>query len=305
MRFFHSWKNVPPAFQNAVVAVGNFDGFHAGHRAVVEKAAEIGRELDRPVVLMTFEPHPETYFRAALRPFRLTPVRAKVRAITTLPVDAFFVLPFNKTLAEMSAETFVDEVLINGLHAAHLVVGDDFGFGRGRAGSVGFLRKNHPELPLTAVAKVRDAAGETVSSSRIRAFIADGKVDRAAALTGRPFEIEGRVVHGFKRGRTIGFPTINIEPADVVVPKLGVYAGLVVLDGTDRPALVNIGTRPTVGGTNVLLEAHILDYSGDLYGRRLRVKLVRFVRPERKFDDLQALKAQIVEDTETIKRILA
>ena len=158
---------------------------------------------------------------------------------------------------------------------------------------------------LTAVAKVRDAAGETVSSSRIRAFIADGKVDRAAALTGRPFEIEGRVVHGFKRGRTIGFPTINIEPADVVVPKLGVYAGLVVLDGTDRPALVNIGTRPTVGGTNVLLEAHILDYSGDLYGRRLRVKLVRFVRPERKFDDLQALKAQIVEDTETIKRILA
>ena len=305
MRFFHSWKNVPPAFQNAVVAIGNFDGFHAGHRAVVAKAAEIAEKMNRPVVLMTFEPHPETYFRAAVRSFRLTPVRAKVRAITALPIDAFFVLPFNKALAAMSAEDFVGDVLINGLHAAHLVVGDDFGFGRNRAGSVDFLRKNHPELPLTAVAKVRDATGETISSSRIRAFIADGSVDRAAALIGRPFEIEGRVVHGFKRGRTIGYPTINIELADVVVPKLGVYAGLVVLDGEDRPALVNIGTRPTVGGTDVLLEAHILDYSGDLYGRRLRVKLVRFVRPERKFDDLRALKNQIIEDTETIKRILA
>lgn len=304
MRFFHSWRKVPEAYQNAVIAVGNFDGFHLGHHAVVEKAVEVGKEMNRPVMLMTFEPHPSAFFRPGGRTFRITPIRAKVRAICTLPIDGFFVFPFNRAFADMTAKQFVDNVLIGGLHAAALVVGEDYGFGHNREGDVEYLQKNYPALPVYPVAKLRDFNGEIISSSRIRAFIRDGHVAQAAKLTGRPFEIEGYVVHGFKRGRVIGFPTINIEPHDSIVPRLGVYAAKVLLDGEWKPALANIGTRPTVDGEGILLEAHILNYNGDLYGKRLRVQLTEFIRPEQKFASLIELKRQIEQDMNQIKRIL-
>lgn len=304
MRFFHSWHKVPVEFQNAVVAIGNFDGFHQGHRAVVEKAVAIGKQTGRPVVLMTFEPHPSAFFRPGSRTFRITPIRSKVRAICRLPIDGFFVFSFNHDFAEMDADEFIREVLINGLHAAHIVVGEDYGFGKNRQGDVNYIRKQYPALSVTAVSKLRDEHGEIISSSRIRAFLRDGAVEKASDLMEHPFEIEGYVIHGAQRGRQIGYPTINIEPNDSIIPKSGVYAARVEIDGKMRNAVANIGTRPTVNGQGILLEAHILDFSRDLYGERLRVQLVSFIRPEIHFASMDELKQQIGKDTQTVRRIL-
>ncbi len=304
MRFFHSWQNVPSDFQNAVVAIGNFDGFHKGHRAVVETAVKIADEQKHPVVLMTFEPHPSGFFRPGGRTFRITPIRSKVRAICRLPIDGFFVFNFNRAFADMSAADFIENVLIKGLHAAHIVVGEDYGFGKNRQGDIAFIRKHYPSLPVTAVQKLRDQNGEIISSSRIRSFLRDGEVEKASGLMEHPFEIEGYVIHGQKRGRQIGFPTINIDPKESILPRIGVYAATVETDNQTFKAVANIGTRPTVNGTGVLLEAHLLGFDGDLYGKRLRVRLFTFIRPEVRFDSMEELKAQIIRDTQTVKRIL-
>ena len=303
MRFFHSWQKIPPAYQNAVIAIGNFDGFHKGHRAVVEQAVKIAHEKELPVVLMTFEPHPSGFFRPGSRTFRITPIRSKVRAICQLPIDGFCVFPFNKSFAEMSAKDFVENVLINGLHAAHIVVGEDYGFGKNRQGDVAYMRKNYPDLPVTAVKKLRDQNGEIISSSRIRSFLRDGEVEKASGLMEHPFEMEGYVIHGAQLGRKIGFPTINIDPLDSILPRIGVYAASVEVDDKRYKAVANIGFRPTVNGKNVLLEAHLLGFDGDLYGRRLRVRLLTFIRPEIHFNSLEELKSQIIKDSETVERI--
>lgn len=303
MRFFHSWQKIPPFYQNAVIAIGNFDGFHKGHRTVVEQAVKIARQENRLVLLVTFEPHPNGFFRPSSKTFRITPTRSKVRAICQLPIDGFCVFSFNQSFAAMTADAFIENVLINGLHAAHIVVGEDYGFGKNRLGDVAFIRKNYPNLPVTVVKKMRDQNGEIISSSRIRAFLRDGEVEKAAGLMERPFEIEGYVIHGNQLGRTIGFPTININPADSILPKFGVYAAKVEIDGVFFNAIANIGSRPTVNGKTVLLEAHILNFNDDLYGRRLRVQLLTFIRPEVHFNSIDELKAQITKDSEFIKRI--
>ena len=303
MRFFHSWQKIPPAYQNAVIAIGNFDGFHKGHRAVVEQAVKIAQQKNQPVLLMTFEPHPSGFFRPGGRTFRITPIRSKVRAISRLPIDAFCVFLFDKHFSEMSPDEFVENVLIKGLHASHIVVGEDYGFGRNRTGDVAYMRRKYPDLPVTAVKKLRDQSGEIISSSRIRAFLRDGAVERAAELMEHPFEIEGYVIHGKQVGRQLGFPTINIVPADSILPKLGVYAASVEIDDVSYKAMAYIGHRPTIGGSTVLLEAHILDFDGDLYGRRLRVRLLSFIRPENVFQSVDDLKKQIMNDLEHIKRI--
>lgn len=304
MKFFHSWRNVPPSFQNAVVAIGNFDGFHKGHRAVVETAVKIARKEKRPVVLMTFEPHPSGFFRPGGRTFRITPIRSKVRAICQLPIDGFFVFAFNRSFADMSADDFINDVLINGLHAAHIVVGEDYGFGKNRQGDIAYIRNHYPSLPVTAVPKLRDQNAEIISSSRIRSFLRDGEVEKASGLMEHPFEIEGYVIHGKQQGRLLGFPTINIKPQESILPRIGVYAACVEMNGQHYKAVANIGTRPTVNGEGFLLEAHILGFNGDLYGERLRVKLLTFIRPEVRFNSMEELKMQIMKDTQTVKRIL-
>lgn len=304
MRFFHSWQNVPREFQNAIVAIGNFDGFHKGHKAVVETAVKIAQAEKRPVVLMTFEPHPSGFFRPGGRTFRITPIRSKVRAICRLPIDGFFVFPFNRAFADMSANDFIENVLVKGLHAAHIVVGEDYGFGKNRQGDIAYIREHYPELPVTAVQKLRDQNGEIISSSRIRSFLRDGEVEKASGLMEHPFEIEGYVIHGAQRGRQMGFPTINIEPKDSILPRIGVYAATVEADGKHFNAVANIGTRPTVNGEGVLLEAHLLNFNGDLYGKRLRVRLISFIRPEVRFNSMDELKNQIILDVQTVKRIL-
>ncbi len=304
MQFFHSWKKVPSDFHHCVVAIGNFDGFHQGHRAVVEEAVRIGKKENKHVLLMTFEPHPSGFFRPSERTFRITPIRSKVRAICRLPIDGFFVFNFNEAFANMSAETFVKEVLIEGLHVSSLVVGEDYGFGKGRLGDVNFIRTHFPELSIYAVPKLKDEHAEIISSSRIRSFLRDGEIKKASLLMEHPFEIEGYVIHGDKRGRQIGFPTINIEPKDSIIPRNGVYLASVEIDDKAFKAIANIGKRPTVDGEKTLLEAHILDFSKDLYAKRLRVKLLNFIREERQFSSLQELKEQIKKDVKTVQGIV-
>lgn len=304
MIFFHKWKNIPQKYKNAVLAIGNFDGFHLGHRSVINYAVQLGKKLNRPVALMTFEPHPSYFFRPGTQTFRITPIRSKVRAICTLPIDAFFVLSFNSTLSNMSADDFVKDVLIKELHISALVVGQDYSFGKHREGNIQFLEQKYPEISVHAVEQKKDNANEVISSSRIRSFIKMGDMKSAFKLMGHSFEIEGYVIHGFKRGRTIGYPTLNIAPNESILPKLGVYAARVLIDNKYYPAIANIGCRPTVAGEGVLLEAHIIDFNQDLYGKRLRVFLDDFIRPEQKFDNLNELKIQIIRDIEQAKGIL-
>lgn len=304
MIFFHTWNNVPQAYQHAVLAIGNFDGFHLGHKSVIDYAVKLGKEINRPVALMTFEPHPSYFFRPCTQTFRITPIRSKVRAICTLPINAFFVLSFNSALANMTADDFVKNVLIDSLHISALVVGQDYSFGKHREGDIQFLKQNYPEIQVHAVEQKKDNLNEVISSSRIRSFIKMGDMKSASKLMGHSFEIEGYVIHGFKRGRTIGYPTINIAPNESILPKLGVYAARVLIDDKYYPAMANIGCRPTVQGEGILLEAHIIDFNADLYGRRLRVFLDDFIRPEQKFDNLDELKIQISKDIEQARRIV-
>lgn len=304
MIFFHTWKNIPDKYKNSILAIGNFDGFHLGHKSVIDYAVNLGKKTNSPVALMTFEPHPSFYFRPGTQTFRITPIRSKVRAICTLPIDAFFVLPFNSTLSNMTADTFAKEVLINSLQISALVVGQDYCFGKYREGNIDFLEQKYPQIQVHTVEQKKDNQNEVISSSRIRSFIKMGDMKSASKLMGHSFEIEGYVIHGFKRGRTIGFPTINITPNESILPKLGVYAARVLINGKYYPAMANIGCRPTVAGEGILLEAHIIDFRADLYGKRLRVFLDEFIRPEQKFNSLDELKLQITKDIEQAKRII-
>lgn len=311
MRLFRHLSSVPADARGAVVAIGNFDGLHLGHQAVIAEARARAQAEGRPLALMTFRPHPRRYFRPDDAPFRLTPFRAKVRAIAGLGVDTLFVLRFDAAMAAVTAEAFVEEILHQGIGAAHVVVGHDFAFGNRRQGNVALLRAKGAELGfgVTAVAPAAEEGGEIYSSSVIRRYLTEGQPQRAAALLGRLWEIEGRVLPGDQRGRTIGFPTANIDPGEYVQQAHGVYAvrAGVAEDGGTKwyDGVANLGVRPTVDGSRLLLETHLFDFSGDLYGKYLRVALVDFLRPERKFESFDALKQQIADDSRRAREILA
>jgi riboflavin kinase/FMN adenylyltransferase len=310
MRLFRHHTEIPVEARHAVVALGNFDGVHRGHQAVIATAQTKARELGAPSAVLTFEPHPREFFKPGQPSFRLTPLRIKVRQLEAMGLDNLFVLPFGPRLAQMSAEAFVIEVLIEGLAAQHVVVGYDFVFGRERRGNAALLAdlgRLHG-LGVTSIEAAASDAGEVFSSTKVREHLTSGRPMAATALLGRPWEIEGRVEHGDQRGRQLGFPTANIAIGDYLEPKLGVYA---VKAGIDMGAatrwydgVANLGRRPTVGGTRVQLEVHLFDLSADLYGRHLRVAFIDFLRPEKKFAGLPELKAQIAEDSEKAREIL-
>jgi len=311
MRLFRHHTEIPVEARNAVVALGNFDGVHRGHQAVIGAAQARAREIGTTSAVLTFEPHPREFFKPDQPSFRLTPLRIKVRQLEAIGVDNLFVLPFGPRLAQMSAEAFVIEVLIEGLEAQHVVVGYDFVFGRERRGDAALLAdlgRMHG-LGVTSVAAAATGEGEVFSSTKVRDHLKSGRPMAATALLGRPWEIEGRVEHGDERGRQLGFPTANMAISDYLEPMLGVYA---IKAGIDMGAatrwvdgVANLGRRPTVGGTRVQLEAHLFDLSADLYGRHLRVAFVDFLRPEKKFSGLPELKAQIAEDSRRAREILA
>ncbi len=288
--------------RGAAVAVGNFDGLHRGHQAVIAEARSRARALGARAAVLTFDPHPRRIFRPNDPPFELTPLTTKVRVLAALGVDELFVLRFDETLARLSAGDFIAEVLVDGIGARHVVCGDGFVFGRGRLGTVATLTEaaRNGGFTVAVVEPVRQSQSEVFSSTTIRQAIAAGEPRRAAELLGRCWEIEGRVQTGDRRGRTIGFPTANLVLGDYIEPLLGVYAVWAGLDRAGRtqwhPGVANIGRRPTFDGAGITVETYIFDFQGDIYGEVLRVALADFVRPERKFDGIEAIRRQIAND---------
>lgn len=311
MEIVRSLAAVQPRQRGAVAAIGNFDGVHLGHRAVIGEAARIAGGLHAPLAVLTFEPHPRAFFQPGAAPFRLTTSEGRAARLEALGVDLLFELPFDDAFAHVTAEAFVDEVLHRDLGLRHVVVGYDFNFGHRRRGTPDMLveRAGHQGFGATKVAAVHESDGAVYSSSRIRQCLAEGDPRGAASLLGEPWEIAGTVEEGDRRGRTIGFPTANLRLGGLMCPRLGVYAVRAALDegeaaGGWMAGVANLGVRPTVNDRGVLLEVHLLDRAVDLYGRRLRVRLVDFVRPERKFGGLDELKAQIAADAARAREIL-
>jgi riboflavin kinase/FMN adenylyltransferase len=306
MRIFSDWRGLPNDARGATVALGNFDGVHLGHVQLL-RAAHAARPK-APLAVLTFEPHPREVFRPDDPPYRLTLSAERADALAAHGVSLIYELRFDHEFSLMPAEAFVSEVLHAGVGARHLVSGPDFAFGHRRGGDTAFLAARAEALGMgvTLVPLVGDAQGP-LSSSRIRRELQDGYPERAAAELGRPWAIRGAVAHGDARGRTIGFPTANIALGRHLEPARGVYAVTVKLpDGSVRDGVANIGRRPTVNsGTESRLEVHVFDFSGDLYGAELTVALHAYIREERKFPGLDALKAQIAADAGEARRLLA
>jgi riboflavin kinase/FMN adenylyltransferase len=290
-----------------VVAVGNFDGVHLGHRALVETARREAAARAAACVALTFDPHPARVLAADRAPRALMTARQKAEWLERLGVDVWAVLPFTAHVASQAPGTFVEVVLGGALAARAVVVGEDFRFGAGRAGDVPALRALGERLGFAVVAlpAVRQG-GAPVSSTRIREALQAGEVEDAADLLGRPYEVDGVVVPGDARGRTLGFPTANIAVENEIVPKEGVYA--VVVEGAEAPGgtagVANLGRRPTFGGGAPILEVHLLDFRGELYGRSLRVSFQTRLRDEVRFEGVNALKAQITKDIQDARATL-
>jgi riboflavin kinase/FMN adenylyltransferase len=305
MRVFTACKDLPADCAGAVTAIGNFDGVHRGHQALLAEAANIARREKRPLAVLTFEPHPRRLFQPDAPPFRITPTPVKARRLAAAGVELLFSLPFDWDFASQGAEEFIDTVLTRGIRPAHVVVGNDFRFGQ--------LRKGTPEtiraagIPVAAIGRVGDAGGAPFSSSRIRAALEAGDIAAANALLGWRWEIEGIVAHGDKRGRELGFPTANVPLGDTLHPAYGIYAALVQVEGEKhwRPSATNIGIRPMFELSVGQVEAHLLDFSGDLYGKTLRIRPVKRLRGEARYDTLDALVAQIAEDCRQTRAALA
>jgi len=312
MRIFRHYSDLPEDARGAVVAIGNFDGIHKGHQVVINEAGSIARATAKPWAVMSFEPHPDGLFNPDAEPFRLSTMRIKTHMIERLGVDELLIQHFDFAFAALTAQHFVEKVLVKGLGASHVVAGYDFQFGQKRQGDCETLLRLGRDLGFgfTAVPKVADPAGVVYSSTRVRNSLMAGDARAAAAVLGRAFELEGRVEPGDQRGRQLGFPTANLQFGDFLRPARGVYA---VRAGLDEGAkthwhdgVCNIGKRPTFDrGDEVVLEAHLFDFEGDLYGKHLRVQLIERLRGEQKFASLDALKTQIAQDCEKAKVILS
>jgi riboflavin kinase/FMN adenylyltransferase len=307
MQLIRGVHNLTAEHRGCVATIGNFDGVHLGHRAVFQALLARGRELGLPAVVIIFEPQPLEYFRPEQAPARLTRLREKLQALHECGIDRVLLLEFHHALAEMGASEFIERVLVDGLGIRHLYVGDDFRFGKGRAGSIETLRQagavhGFGVESLETVAHT----DERISSTRIRQALAVGDLEEAAACLGRPYRICGRVAHGDKRGRTIGFPTLNVDLHRQVSPLRGVFAVRVSgLDDQPLPGVANLGTRPTVSGdTRYLLEVHLFDFARQVYGEHVSVEFVQRIRDEKKFDSFEQLRRQIQVDAAAARDIL-
>ena len=307
MRIIRADAPIPEDLRGAALALGNFDGVHKGHQAVIAAA----RARGAPLAAAVFEPHPRDVFQPDAAPFRLQSAGQRACALAGEGVAAVIEIGFDRTLAALSPEEFCTSILRNRIAPRTIVVGFDFRFGKDRAGDVDFLARHGARCgyDVVVVDAVDDAAhpGAKVSSTAIRAALAAGDLTEAEALLGRRWAIEGIVAHGFQRGRTINVPTANVPLGAYVRPRFGVYAAFVELgDGIARPAIANIGVKPTVEGAHApLVEAHLFDFEGDLYGRLIEVSLAAFLRDERKFPDFASLTAQIGADVAQARALLS
>jgi riboflavin kinase / FMN adenylyltransferase len=297
----------PAQLHGAILALGNFDGFHLGHQAVVGEAVRQAREQGRPAIVATFDPHPVRHFRPDTPPFRLTTLDQRQDLFAKAGADAMLVFHFDDAFAGMMAQDWVEQWLCGKFHVAGIVTGEDFVFGKGRSGTSTSLRELGAlhGFAASAVASVHDAAGP-VSSSRIREALQAGDCDTAARLLTRPFAIRGTVQHGDKVGRTIGYPTANIDLGSYLRPRFGIYAVTGRLaDGRVLRGAANIGIRPTFEPPKELLEPHFFDFAEDLYDQEIEIAFRHFLRPEAKFDSLDALIAQMEQDCDQARAVLS
>jgi riboflavin kinase/FMN adenylyltransferase len=310
MQRFHDFRGLRPGDRGAAVAMGNFDGVHLGHQSVLALAHAAAAELDARFGVVTFEPHPRSFFAPDAPPFRLMTKTTRAHRLEKLGVELLYELPFDARLAGLTPEAFARDVLAAGLGVRHVVVGGDFRFGKGRAGSAADLKALGAALGFgVTVAPLVSGAEGDFSSTAIRRALAEGRPEAAARVLGHWHRIEGEVGHGDKRGKALGFPTANLSLEGLHPPRFGIYAALVdVLTGPHRGrylGAVSIGVRPTFGDNLPNLEVHLLDFDGDLYGAELSVALVAYLRPELKFDDIEALVARMRRDVAEARERLA
>ena len=292
-----------------VVTIGNFDGVHCGHRHLIDRLLATAADLGAPACVYTFEPPPRVLLAPHLRQPRIMPWTEKLRLLGEAGVQQVVVERFTRAFAQHPPDWFVHQILQRRLRAQALVVGYDFRFGRKRMGDVDFLRREAPELPVDQVqphSLQGQESEDVISSSRIRRLVAEGDVALAAALLGRPHGLSGTVIEGSQIGRTIGFPTANIASDDELLPAPGVYAvrARIDQDGPWRPGIANLGTRPTFNKSDFLIEVHLLDFQGDLYGREVQVGFVERLRDEQRFDNAEALTVQLRADADAARRLL-
>lgn len=304
MQIYQQWQGIKPEHRGASVAMGNFDGVHRGHQHVISLAAKHG-----PLGIVTFEPHPRSFFAPGSAPFRLMNAEARANRLAKLGVETLFELPFDATLASLSPEAFVKDVLADGLGVSHVTVGADFCFGKGRKGRAIDLQILCASHGITVhLADLVQAEGTDISSTRIREALSEGDTRTAQQMLGHWHRIDGEVIHGAKRGRDLGFPTANMDVTGLHLPRAGVYAVHAdVLTGPQKGhylGAANLGTRPMFGENRPNLETYLFDFKGDLYGQHLSIAFVEWLRGEEKFDGLDALIAQMNADCAQARDIL-
>ncbi len=310
MQIFRKLNKLPNTARKAAIAIGNFDGVHPGHQAVINKAGLIAKNEGVPWAVLTFEPHPQQLFTKNPNPFRLTPFKAKARNIKRMGVDILIVQKFDVAFSQTKAEEFILKALIQGLDAHHIVSGYDFVFGHNRGGNCDLLlaMSKKEKFGFTAVSALADNAGKVFSSTRIRERLKNSDPIGASKILGRDFELSGRVVKGNQLGRKIAYPTANIHLGSYLRPANGVYAVRVLIEGNTTEqwldGVANIGSRPTIGDGKIIFEVFLIDFKADLYGKYLRVRLIDFLREEKKFDGIDQLKAQIAIDAENAQKLL-
>lgn len=306
MELIRGIHNISPAHHGCVLTIGNFDGVHRGHAEVITKLVKKARKLGVPATLMTFEPQPQEMFKGESAPARLSILRDKIVLLEELGIDRLVCINFNAKFASLSAEAFIENLLVKSLGVKYLVVGDDFCFGKQRQGNFQMLRKAGEMHRFAVVSTQSFVLGDKrVSSTEIRKQLAKGNLEQARRLLGHPFTLCGKVAHGQKIGRTIGFPTANIALKRQVSPVRGVFAVKLYWDESDiYEGVANVGFRPTVNGQVCQLEVHLFDFDGDLYGRTVEVELVAKIRDEQPFQSLEALKKQINNDADKAKALL-
>jgi len=298
MQIIRNLQNLKPCHHGCVATIGNFDGVHLGHQAVLGQLAEKADELNLPLTVVTFEPQPQEVFRPGQAPPRLTRFREKVQVLRRYAVERVLVLHFNKRFSKQSPDEFIQRLLVDGLGVKYLVIGDDFRFGKDRAGDFAMLQAAGRQQGFEVVNMHTFALdGERVSSTRVRTALDKGDLNAAEKLLGRRYRMSGRVAHGDKKGRAIGFPTANIHLHRITTPLRGVFAvELFGVTGEPLSGVANLGARPTVGGVRTLLEVHLFDFDGDIYGHHVHVDFLLKLRDEQRFGSLDALTAQISRD---------
>ncbi|WP_027857407.1 bifunctional riboflavin kinase/FAD synthetase [Marinobacterium jannaschii] len=307
MELIRGLHNLRDKHRGCVATIGNFDGVHRGHRRVLQQVKDKAHELGLPSVVIIFEPQPREFFAGDQAPPRLTRFGEKVRLLEAEGIDRVLCLSFNERLRNMSADAFVEELLLKGLAVNYFVVGDDFRFGCDRSGDYGMLCAAGERFGFSVVNTATfELEAERVSSSRIREALQHNELALASELLGRPYRVSGRVMHGQKLGRQLGTPTANVRMHRFPCPLRGVYAVRVFRRGAaPLQGICNVGMRPTVNGLQPVLESHLFDFKGDLYGQLLSVEFSHFIRPEQKFDGLEQLKQQIFDDIEVARAFFA